>query len=281
MIEEIDQLQNIADRIFEFFLNYSPQIIGGILILVLGMIVGNMLARVVTKVCKKRNIDVTLTGFFSGTTKLIVVIMFMVVALNKLGVEIAPFVALLGATALGLSLAVQGPISNYGAGIVLIITRPFNVDDTLMILDERGPITGLVRCIHLGFTELETENGEMVTIPNRRVLGEILTNSYKLRVVEGVVGIEYDGSPEQAISVIEKVLRETDGVDPEKEPEVGIESFADSSVNIGYRFWVASEHYHKVLYKANLVVFNALKENNISIPFPQRDVRIYKEDTHS
>ena len=278
MNEEIDQLQKILDTVIEFFVNYSFQIIGGIIILIVGFIVGGMLARLVTKICKKRDIDITLERFFAGVTKLLTVVIFLVIALNKLGIEIAPFVALLGASALGLSLAVQGPISNYGAGIVLIITRPFNVKDTLTVLDERGPVTGLVECIHLGFTELTAEDGEMITIPNRRILGEILTNSYGYRVVEGVVGIEYESDPNAAIKAVENALSRVDSISKDHTPEVGIEEFADSSINIGYRYWVPTADYHKTMYEANLQVFNGLKAAGIGIPFPQRDVRIVKED---
>ena len=277
MNEEIDQLQKILDMVIEFFVNYSFSIIGGLIILIVGFIVGGILARLVTKICKKRNIDITLERFFAGITKMLVIIIFLVIALNKLGIEIAPFVALLGASALGLSLAVQGPISNYGAGIVLIITRPFTVKDTVTVMDERGAVTGLVECIHLGYTELIAEDGEMITIPNRRVLGEILTNSYENRVVEGVVGIEYEADPEAAIKALENALAATEGVSQENTPEVGIEEFADSSINIGYRYWVPTADYHKTMYRANLAVFNALKEANIGIPFPQRDVRIVRE----
>lgn len=278
MAEEIDQVQKIVDTVIEFFVNYSFQIVGGVIVLIVGFMFGNMLAKVVTKLCQKRGIDVTLERFFSSTTKLIIIALFLIIALNKLGIEIAPFVALLGASALGLSLAVQGPISNYGAGIVLIVTRPFKIDDTLTILDERGPVSGLVRYIHLGFTELEAEDGEMITIPNRRVLGEILTNSYHFRVAEGVIGIEYSGDPEQAIEVIQKALTGISTIDHKHEPEVGILEFADSSINIAYRYWVTTADFHKSQFEANMAVYKAFKTAGIGIPFPQRDVRLYKTD---
>jgi small conductance mechanosensitive channel len=278
MPEDLDQIQKILETVIEFFVNYSFQIIGGLIILIAGFIVGGILAKLVTKICKKREIDITLERFFSGTTKLVVVIMFLVIAINKLGINISPMVALLGASALGLSLAVQGPVSNFGAGIVLIITRPFNVENTLTIHDERGPVSGIVKCIHLGYTELETEDSEMVNIPNRRILGEILTNSYHFKVAEGVVGIEYSASPESAISVIEEALNGVAGIDQDHKPEVGIEAFADSSINIAYRYWVPTAEYHKLIFKANLAVFNALKENKLEIPFPQRDVHLKKEE---
>ena len=277
-MEELDQIQKILDTVTEFFVNYSFQIVGGVIVLIIGFFFGNVFAKLVTKICKKRKVDLTLERFFASSTKLLIISIFVIIALNKLGIEIAPFVALLGASALGLSLAVQGPISNYGAGIVLIITRPFKVEDTLTILDERGPVSGLVRCIHLGYTELEAEDGEMITIPNRRVLGKILTNSYHFRVAEGVIGIEYSGDPEKAIEVIQTALSGVSKIDHNHKPEVGILEFADSSINIAYRYWVTTADFHKSQFEANLAVYKAFKAANIGIPFPQRDIRLYKTD---
>lgn len=200
--------------------------------------------------------------------------MFSVVAVNKLGIEMTPFIALLGASAFGLSLAVQGPVSNYGAGIVLIITRPFKVDDTLTIHD----ITGLVKSINLGNTQLETEDGQEVTIPNRNVLGEIFTNSFNLMVVEGVVGVEYSGDPEQAIEAIQTALATIDDISQKPAPQVGIQEFGDSSINIGYRYWIPTSNYYRLLYAANLAVFKELKNAGITIPFPQREVRMLEDE---
>jgi len=270
MTEELDQLQKIIDTVIEFFVNYSFQIIGGIIILCAGFIVANILAKTTTRICQKRDVDITLERFFSSCVKLLTIIIFTIIALNKIGIAITPFVALLGASALGLSLAVQGPISNYGAGIVLIITRPFKVGDTLNVQDQSGIVQG----IHLGYTQLETEDGEEVTIPNRKILGEVLSNSFQYKVVEGVVGIEYRANPEQAISVIQQALNTVEEITDKPAAQVGIEEFGDSSVNIGYRFWVATAQYHPTKSKANLAAFQALKAADISIPFPQREVRM-------
>lgn len=277
MSEEIDQIQHIIDTVIEFFVNYSFQIIGGLIILVAGFILANILSKTVTKLCQKRSMDVTLERFFAGCVKLIVIILFVIIALNKVGIEITPFVALLGASALGLSLAVQGPISNYGSGIVLIITRPFKIGDTLTV---QG-LTGIVLGIYLGYSQLETEDGEIITIPNRKVLGEIFTNSFENKVVEGVVGIEYSADPEKAIAAVTAALETVDGIATKYKPQVGIEEFGDSSINIGYRYWVATEHYHPLKYKTNLAVFKALEKAGFTIPFPQRDVRLFKAESSS
>lgn len=122
--------------------------------------------------------------------------------------------------------------------------------------------------------QLINEDEERITIPNRKVLGEIFTNSYEFKVVEAVVGIDYSADPEQAIQCIATAVKKIEGIAPEREPDVGIEDFGDSAINIGYRVWVPTQTYHQTRYQINLAVFRALKDAKINIPFPQRDVHL-------
>jgi len=172
-----------------------------------------------------------------------------------------------------LTLAIQGPVANYGAGIALILTRPFKVGNTLTL----HGFTGVVEEIKLGMTILVTEDGEQITIPNRKVLGEILVNSFPNKIVEGSIGIAYSADPERAIQLIRECLKSIENVAQQPEPQVGIEAFADSSVNIGFRYWVKTNVYYQTQYKVNLAVFNAFKSSGVAIPFPQREVRILSE----
>lgn len=273
--DEVEQVTDFVKEMTDKLIEMTPSLIGAALILIFGWIVSRSLGRLISRICKKREIDVTLTKFLASCVKLVIFVFFLVIAINKIGVEMAPFIALIGASAFGLSLAVQGPVSNYGAGIVLIITRPFKVDDTLTVHDR----TGLVGAIKLGYTQLITEDGEQVTIPNRRVLGEILTNSFHFMVVEDVVGIEYSADPEVAIAAIYEVIQKVEGIADDKTPQVGIQSFGDSSIDIGYRYWVKTHNYYSIKYAVNLEVFKALKAAGVGIPFPQREVRLLgKED---
>ena len=273
MEEELQDLTSLLDKLKSYLIDHSPQIITAVLILVAGFFVARFVARFTERICRSRNIDVTLTRFFAGAINLTVFVLFIILAIGRIGIEVTPIVALLGASAFGLSLAVQGPVSNYGAGIVLIITRPFKVGDTLTI----HSLTGVVDAVNLGNTQLMTEDGQEVTIPNRKILGEILVNSFQLMVVEGVVGVDYSCDPELAIAAVKSALGSVDAVSAERLPQVGIQAFGDSSINIGYRYWVATRNYYSIQYDVNLAVFKALKENGISIPFPQRDVRIVRD----
>ena len=270
MPEEIDQLQSLVESLTQKLIDYSPQLIAASIIVIIGFVFGSSISRLIIRVCAKREIDITLSRFFASSIKLFILLIFLFIAVRKIGVDISPFIAIIGAGALGLTLAVQGPVSNYGSGIAIILTRPFKVHDTLTIHGQ----TGIVSVISLGYTRLETEDGQEVTIPNKKILGEILTNSFTNLVVEGVVGIDYGTDPEAAISCVKAAIAQTAGIDSNKTPQVGIEAFGDSSINIAYRYWVKTSDYYPIQYVVNLAVFKALKDASIAIPFPQRDVHI-------
>lgn len=275
MEEELEQLNSLKDQLILYLVENGMRIAIALVIILVGFWLGKSIAKIILKICEKREIDLTLARFFSGFAKLLIIAFSVIIALSKAGIEITPFVALLGASAFGLSLAVQGPISNYGAGIVLIITRPFTVGDTLTVSGQ----TGIVDFVKLGATELINEDEERITIPNRKVLGEIFTNSQAFKVVEAEVGIDYNADPEEAIRCISEAIKAIDGIAPNREPDVGIDAFADSSINIGYRVWVPTNIYHNRRFAINLAVYHALKKANITIPFPQRDIHMITSES--
>jgi len=273
--EELQKLDELVIKLIEWLAAKGASLLVAALIVILGFWLAKNFSRLIAKICKKREIDITLTRFFSSFSKLVIVVFAVIMALSKLEIEITPFIALLGAGAFGLSLAVQGPVSNYGAGIVLIITRPFKVGDTLTL----GDMTGIVDFVNLGNTQLINEDEERITIPNRHVLGEIFINSYKYKIVESVVGVDYNADPELAIRCVSNAIGEIEGIAKDRKPEVGIDEFADSSINIGFRVWVKTDQYHRVRYAINMAIFKALAAAEITIPFPQRDVHFIKPDT--
>ena len=201
-------------------------------------------------------------------------IFVVIIAIGKFGISIAPFIAAIGALAFGSSFAIAGPLSNYGAGLTLIVTRPFVVGNTIKV---QG-VSGIVDEIRLAATLLTTEDGEQIIIPNKHIVGEILINSFENRIIETSVGISYGDDPERAIAVIQQVLSGFEEVSRKKTPQVGIEAFADSSINIGLRYWVPTEKYFDTLYKVNLAIHKALAEARITIPFPQRDIHIHQRE---
>jgi small conductance mechanosensitive channel len=268
MQNELETIQQIYNVVVDFTINYSFQILGAIIILIIGAKLASWLGRLVVRVCEKKNVDITLSRFLGSVVKILVLTFVIIIAIGKFGISIAPFIAALGAIAFGASFAIAGPISNYGAGLVIIMSRPFVIGDTISITG----VSGVVDEIHLATTILITEDDEKITIPNKHIVGEIQINSFANKIVEGTVGISYQDDPEKAVEVIQKALTGIDDICSEPPPQVGIESFGDSSIDLGMRYWVPTKKYFQTLYSGNLAVHKALNDAEITIPFPQRDV---------
>ena len=270
--EEIEKLYALA---VQFALTYSFQILAAIFIFIIGLWVANKVASVVAKLFEKKKIDITLSNFVSNLVKILIVIFVAVVALGKIGISVTPFVAALGAASLGVGLAMQGMLSNFAAGITIIVTRPFAVTNTISV---RG-VSGIVKEIHLGMTILTNEEGEEISIPNKHIVGEIIHNSFEYMLVDGTIGISYDSQPEQAIKLLKQTLDSIQDVADEPSPQIGINGFGDSSIDIGIRYWVPTKNYFELKYQTNLALYNTLIEAGISIPFPQREVRLLNENS--
>lgn len=268
MEKELETVQTLINKVVEFFVEYSFQVIGAVIILIAGVFLGNWVRGLIVKICEKKELDVTLSHFVASVGKGIVIAFAAIMALSKFGITIAPFVAAIGAAAFGATYAIQGPLSNYGAGLAIILGRPFVVGDTVNV----AGVFGVVELVKLAYTTLVTEDGVKITIPNKHIVGEILHNSGGYRIVEGTVGISYDDDPAEAIHVIKNTLANFSAVTPKPAPQVGIEGFGDSSVDIGYRYWVPTQKYIETLHGVNLAVFQDLAKAKITIPFPQRVV---------
>lgn len=274
MERELQQAQEIYKLITEFFITYSFQIIGAVIILIIGILVAKKISNLVLKICERKELDVTLSRFIASTTKIVIVAMVAIISLGKLGISVTPFVAAIGALSLGAGLAMQGLLSNYGAGFNIILSRPFVVGDTIRVQN----VIGQVKEVHLAYTILHDEDDVQITIPNKHIVGEIICNSQTDTLAEETVGISYSNDPEEAISVITKALESVDSLSGVRKPQVGIEDFADSSINIGIRFWAPTNSYFEIRYRANAAIYKALKEADITIPYPQREIRILSND---
>ncbi|BBB26020.1 mechanosensitive ion channel family protein [Amphritea japonica] len=268
--EELATLTHFYGLIIDFFVNYSFQVIGAVIILIIGLIVARWVGRLTLRLCLRHNVDVTLSNFISSTIKLLLITMVAVICLGKFGISVAPFIAAIGAISLSIGLALQGVFSNYGAGFTIIITRPFVVGNTIRCND----VCGVVEEIHLAYTQLSTEDGEVVTIPNKHIVGEVLINSFENTIVEASIGISYAADPDKAIELIKALLESNSAVVQTTAPQVGIADFGDSSVNIAYRYWVPSKQLFEIQFQVNSAIYSAFRETGIEIPFPQREVTL-------
>ncbi|MFK5936909.1 MAG: mechanosensitive ion channel family protein [Sulfurimonas sp.] len=277
MDTQLEQVNNFYKIIVEFFVNYSFQIIGAIIIILIGVVVSKYIQKALLKVLLNNGVDETISKFSTNFIRFLIIAIMSIIALGKLGISIAPFIAALGAISLTAGLALQGSVSNFAAGIILVITKPFKIGDTLTVHD----IYGEVEDIKLSYTVLVNEDKEQITIPNKYMIGDVLVNSFNNRIVEGSVGVSYDSDVQNAIELIKTTLKSNLNVSQESEVIVGIEKFNDSSVDIAYRYWVPTKLFFKTQYEVNLIILNALNDANITIPFPQREVRVLGDENVS
>ncbi|TMP83778.1 mechanosensitive ion channel protein MscS [Pseudoalteromonas phenolica] len=272
--QEIEQVERYYTIIKDYLVNYSMQVVAAILILIIGLWVSKKISKTVERLLLKHNIDIALTNFIANVVKVLLIVMFVVIALGKLGISITPFVAAIGAASLGAGLALQGMLSNYGSGLAIIATRPFVVGDTISIKGESGQ----VKMIELGHTILINEENVEITIPNKHIVGEVLHNSFNNSLVMGEIGIAYCADSDQAIAVIRSILSSHAKVANEPHAKVGIERFDDSAVVISYRYWAPTTELIDTKLDINQQIYAKIKAADIEIPFPQRVVTIKNEN---
>ena len=223
--EDIEALQTLYNTLIEFIVNYSFQFVGALIVLVAGFMGARWLGGVVASFMSNRGVDVTLTKFVANIIRVVVLTMFIVIALGKFGLNIGPLIAAIGALSIGAGLAVQGLFSNYVAGFSIILTRPFVVGNTITI----HGLNGVVEEVKLAHTILVNEEGEVITIPNKLIIGEILENSFENKLVQLSVGISYSDDPSKAVEVIQQCLSKQESVCQSPAPQV-IGSFGVLSV---------------------------------------------------
>ena len=274
MDKELQTLQKFYNIVIEFLTNYSFQLLGALIIVIIGWFAAKYAYTLLMRLFESHHFDSTLSKFIANVVKILIFVAMIVIALGKIGISIAPFVAAIGAVSLTAGLALQGSVSNYAAGVLLIISRPFKVGDTLSV----AGVYGVVEEIKLSYTVLRNEDEELITVPNKQMIGDVLVNSFDVRVVESSIGVSYEQDPAKAISLIKEVLSGFKDVSKEHKPVVGIAKFGDSSIEVGLRYWVPTKSFFKTQYEVNLALYKVLHENHVTIPYPQREVRILGEN---
>ena len=273
LAQELEMVEQVYELIVSFLVTYSFQIAGAMVILVAGFIVAGWVARALLRMQEHRDVDVTLRQFIASAARLTVIALFLMIAMSKLGVSITPFIAAIGGLALGASFAIQGPVSNYGAGLVIILTRMFKVGDTISV---QG-CAGLVTHIDLAATQLVAEDGEVIVIPNKHIVGEIHRNTFGNRLVEGHIGIDGGADPARASTIIKDVLAASDDIPDTPEPVIGIEDFRESAIIVGYRYWVPTTRYFELMYDVNNRVHRDLGAAGIGLAVQQHAIQISKD----
>jgi small conductance mechanosensitive channel len=260
MEKEIQTVTRLVDDIMAFVIAYGFQILGALVFLGVGLIAANWVGRQVTRLAEVRKIDVTLSRFLGNAVKILLVVMLAIITIGNFGITIAPLIALAGASAFGATMAIQGPLSNFGAGLSIILSRPFVVGNTITV---RGAF-GVVEEVKLAATILVGEDGERITIPNKDIVGQVIVNSDVSRILECRLFVRVEDA-ERVIAILRDVLRGFSDVRQDPAPQAGIQDFAYGGVVVGLRAWVPSRKYFQVRYAVNGAALAALKVAGIAL----------------
>lgn len=261
--QSLELVQTLIDTLLEFAVAYGFQIVGALVFLLIGLKIASVIGSYVTKLAIKKNVDQTLAGFIGAIVKLLTVGMLVIITLGNFGISIGPLIALAGASAFGLTLALQGPLSNFGAGLGIILTRPFLIGNTITV----GNSSGVVETIALGVTILVGEDGERITIPNKEIVGRVLVNSQDQRVVQTRVAVAGINNADHTVSAVRKALESIEDINVAAKPQVGVHDFTYGGYVLGVRFWVPSAKYFQMRYVVNKAILDAL--NDASVPLLQ------------
>jgi small conductance mechanosensitive channel len=223
---------------------------------------------------KKSKTDETLVSFVGSLSHVALLAFVIIAALNQLGIQTASFIAVLAAAGLAIGLALQGSLANFAAGVLMIIFKPFKVDDYI----EGAGVAGTVEEIQIFSTQLKTPDNKTIIVPNSKIMGDNITN-YSMkgtRRVDFVFGIGYEDDIDNARQVIERIINQDERVLKDPAPMVAVSELADSSVNFAVRAWTNGGDYWPFYYDTTEKVKKQFDAEGISIPFPQRDVHVYE-----
>lgn len=262
------------DKIWELLIVYGLKVIAAIVIFVIGRWVAKIFASIVRKVMVSRNVDKTIVSFVSSMTYYVLLTFFVLAALGQLGVQTTSFIAIIGAAGLAIGLALQGSLANFAAGFLMIIFRPFKVNDYI----EGGGTAGTVEKIQIFTTQLKTPDNKTVIVPNASMTaGNIVNYSAKgTRRCDLVFGIGYEDDIDKAKQILEETVAADERVLKDPATTIALSELADSSVNFVVRPWVNAGDYWNVYFDLTEKVKKRFDEEGISIPFPQRDVHVYE-----
>jgi len=253
--QQVESVNRLIDSLIDFAVTYGFQFFGALIFLFIGLKIAKWAGLRVDKMLGVKNVDQTLARFIGNVVKIVIVVMLVIITLGNFGISTAPLIALAGASAFGATMAIQGPLSNYGAGISIILARPFSVGNTITV---NRNVSGVVEDITLANTVLLGEDGERITIPNKEIVGRVIVNSDTRRVVQTKICIEEAADWEKALDEIRTALSGVESLVEGPAPQVGIHDFTYGGVIVGVRFWVPSKQYFQQRYRINEAIVSAL-----------------------
>lgn len=272
-----ETVQAVIRFLRERGLQFALNVVVAILIFFIGKAVAKILVGVVKRFCQRKDMDSALVDFFSNVAYALLLTFVVLAALDRLGVPTTSLAAVLAAAGLAVGLALQGSLSNFAAGVMIIFFKPFRPGNYI----EGGGVKGTVEAIQLFHTTLKSPDNVRIIVPNSQLTSDTITN-YSVnptRRIDLVVGCGYNDNLKEVKSFLEELVRSEERVLAEPEPVVAVHELADNSVNFVVRPWVKTSEYWATRWDLIEKIKMGFDERGFSIPFPQRDVHIHNANS--
>lgn len=270
MTNQLETIQQAKEKLVDMSTEFAPLAITALLILIVGYFATRWVAGMIRRWLEKMELEPPLRNLILQVVWVVIMGLFGVIALSQLGVQLLPLVAGLGVAGAGVALAMQGVLGNLVAGLTIIFTKPFRVGEYVAM----AGVEGRVDTVKLFNTVLDNPDLSKIVIPNRKIVGEILHNYGKLRQLDVVVGVAYNTDLNLALAAVDEVLKANTRVLQDPTPVVRISMLADSSINIMVKPWVNVPDYGSTGGEVNKAIVEEFRTRGVSIPFPQREVRL-------
>ncbi|NQV50371.1 MAG: mechanosensitive ion channel [Candidatus Marinimicrobia bacterium] len=267
-------IETFVEAVGRYISDYSLSILGAILIFVIGKWFARKLTALLGKLLTRQNVDETLIRFLDNIVYYALIVVVIMAAVDRLGVDTTSFLAIFGAAGLAIGLALKDSLGNIASGVMLVFFRPFRIGDAV----SAGGVTGKVESISIFNTVFLTYDNQRMIVPNGQITNGVITNinANPIRRVDLVFGISYGDNILTAKAIFKNVLATDTRILEDPAPQIVVSELADSSVNLFVRPWVKTEDYWDVRYYMIEKIKLALDEAGIIIPFPQRDVHLHQ-----
>lgn len=272
----MDKITQYQDELVSSLILYVPKLVAAILLFAIGFYLIGFFTRSLKSLMNKREVDPTLIPFLSSIFSIVLKILLVVSVASMVGIQTTSFVAVIGAAGLAIGLAMQGSLSNFAGGVLIILFKPYRVGD---FIESQGEL-GTVHSIQILYTVLKSPDNKTIVIPNSAVMGGTITN-YSVednRRLDLVFGVSYGDDIKKVKELLTKMAEDDERVLREPAPPfIAIKEMADSSVNFLFRVWVKKEDYWPMTFDMQERVKSTFDKEGISIPFPQRDVHLFPQ----
>lgn len=270
MNDHVETLEHLKRTGIDLAVQFGPKLLVAIAIIIIGVVVGRWIGKILDNSLRKFHLEPPVLLLLVRIAKILVLGMFLIMALQNLGIQLLPLLAGIGVAGAGIALAMQGILGNMVAGLTIIFTKPFRIGEYISI----AGVEGNVENISLFSTKLSHADRSVVVVPNRKIVGEILHNYGNIRQIDIVVGVAYDTDLNKALSTVNEVLQSNPRVLKDLPPVIAVSVLADSSINIAVKPWTSVTDFGQAGGEINKALVEAFRVKNIMIPFPQREIRI-------